>query len=343
MEGEILFINSAWKSFSSENQGTDSLTGVRSNYFQVCDTTVGEEAKMASSAKHGIQQVVENDAQVFEMEYPCHSPSEHRWFILQANKVLNYPDLTLVAHIDITNRKMAELEIEKNYRQSVIINERLHTTLHKIVHDIQNPLSGIIGLVDLSKSETDLKVLNDYLGLIEEGSNDLSRFVKDTLKHLAKADKSERIAVEALIANYAHTVTPLLNSQAIKLHYNVNQVGEFSTNQSEFRSILSNLVSNAIKYSDLQKTKRLITVDFASDAHMGILTVQDNGIGIKEENISKIMNRNFQIQSSWAGVGLGLLMVTKSLINIWRSIKITSEFGEGSEFRVEIPNQGPKA
>lgn len=203
MEGEILFTNKAWNSFSSQNQGTDSLTGEHINYFKICDSTQGNEATMASSAKHGIQQVVGNDLSIFEMEYPCHSPNENRWFILRANKILNYPDLTLVAHIDITNRKIAELEVEKNYKQSIILNERIHTTLHKIVHDIQNPLSGIIGLVDLSKSETDLKVLNEYLGLIEEGSNDLSMFVKDTLKHLATAEKIEPMDVESVISNCA--------------------------------------------------------------------------------------------------------------------------------------------
>ena len=339
MEGEIIFTNQAWKSFSAENGGTVALTGATANYFQVCDATQGDEAKMADTAKHGIQQVVKDDLKIFEMEYPCHSPSENRWFILRAKKLLSYPNLTLVAHINITNRKIAELEVEKNYQKSLIINERLHTTLHKIVHDIQNPISGIIGLVDLSKSETDLTILNEYLGLIEEGSNDLSLFVKDTLKHLSTAEKSERINFEEVISNYINSVKQLITSHGIELQYAVDQTGEFSTDHSEFRSILSNLVSNAIKYSDRHKPKRFINIHFTSNVHTGVLKVQDNGIGIREENISKIMNRNFQVKSSKPGIGLGMHMVAKSLINIGGSIKIHSDFGQGSEFVVTIPNQ----
>ena len=86
-----------------------------------------------------------------------------------------------MAHIDITNRKIAELEVEKNYSKSLNINERLHATLYRIVHDIQNPLSSIMGLVDLSKSESDTKTLKKYLEIIEKGSTNLSSFVKETL------------------------------------------------------------------------------------------------------------------------------------------------------------------
>lgn len=141
----------------------------------------------------------------------------------------------------------------------------------------------------------------------------------------------------------AHSIKSLLYSERIVLTYQVKQVSDFCTNPSEFRSILSNLVSNAIKYSDLHKSKRNITINFSSDSITGVLIVRDNGIGIKDENISKIMKRNFQVTTSTSGIGLGLHMVATSLNNIGGSIKITSEFGEGSEFRIEIPNERSKA
>ena len=339
-EGAILFTNKTWNSFSTENNGNASCTGVNTNYFTVCDNATGQEAEMANTAKTGILRVVENAMNIFEMEYPCHSPNQNRWFILRANKIINHPQLTLLAHIDITNRKQAELQVEKNYTQSVMINDRLHTTLYKIVHDIQNPLSGIIGLVGLTKSETDIQVLNEYLELIEEGSHDLSEFVKDTLRHLSTSEDVESVSVQNVVSQYLNSIKHLSHSKNINIEHTVDQNSEFYSNEIEFRSIFSNLVSNALKYSDDRKPEKTIQIHFSSDKNHGVLTVKDNGIGIKKDELSKIMQRNYQVDGhSKDGVGLGLHMVEKSLFSLGGSIEINSEFGVGTEFIVKIPNR----
>ncbi|RXJ50220.1 HAMP domain-containing histidine kinase [Gelidibacter gilvus] len=339
-EGAILFTNKTWNSFSTENNGNASCTGVNTNYFTVCDNATGQEAEMANTAKTGILRVVENAMNIFEMEYPCHSPNQNRWFILRANKIINHPQLTLLAHIDITNRKQAELQVENNYTQSVMINDRLHTTLYKIVHDIQNPLSGIIGLVGLTKSETDIQVLNEYLELIEEGSHDLSEFVKDTLRHLSTSENVESVDVQNVVSQYLNSIKHLALSKNINIVHTVDQNSEFYSNEIEFRSIFSNLVSNALKYSDDRKAEKTIQIHFSSDTDHGVLTVKDNGIGIKKEELSKIMKRNYQVDGhSKDGVGLGLHMVEKSLFSLGGSIEINSEFGVGTEFIVKIPNR----
>lgn len=340
LAGEILFTNKAWNAFSAQNMGDASCTGINNNYLHICETVEGEESKMATDAKYGIQQVIDKEVEVFELEYPCHSPTENRWFILRASNILTNPDLTLVAHINMTNRKNAELEIEKNYNMSLIINDRLHTTLYKIVHDIQNPLSGIIGLIDLSKSESDINTLNEYLELIEEGSNNLSLFVKATLKHISTSEESQTVDVHHMLSDYLSSIKQLIVSNAIDVRLDIQQPGEFHTNVIEFRSILSNLISNAIKYSDERKSKKFIVVKFSSNQHRGILKVEDNGVGITEEDLSKVTQRNYQVkQQSKSGVGLGLYMVEKSVINLGGSIKINSDFGMGSEFIVDIPNR----
>lgn len=221
ISGDIIFTNKAWRSFSVENRGDDLYTGANNNYFSNIEMVEGEEIKIANDAKFGIQQVIDKKLERFELEYPCHSPSESRWFILRASQIITHPELTLLAHINITNRKNAELEIEKNYTQSLIINERLNTTLYKIVHDIQNPLSGIIGLIDLSKSERDINTLNDYLKLIEESCSNLSTFVIETLSHLSKSDESQSIHFGSMIHECLDTVDHLLKLNGIHLKLDV--------------------------------------------------------------------------------------------------------------------------
>lgn len=339
-EGQIIFTNKAWRDFSAENRGDDASTGVNNNYLSTCEAVKGEETRMAMDAKTGIQQVIDRKFDKFELEYPCHSPTEKRWFILRVTQVLENPDLTLMAHINITNRKMAELEIEKNYKQSLILNERLQTTLQKIVHDIQNPLASIMGLINLSKSENDKESVREYLDLIGKGSANLRSFVKDTLKHIASIGDVQAISMEQIVTKYLETIPHLLNQNAIELKLDIQQDGNFYTNENELQSILSNLVSNAIKYSDPLKSNKFIALHFKSDENKGVLQVADNGLGIKKEDIPKLMNRNYQVnQESSEGVGLGLFLVQKSIRNLEGFIKINSDIGVGTTFTIEIPNK----
>lgn len=338
--GEIIFTNKAWGQFSIENMGDDLYTGINNNYLSTCDTVIGDELKMANDAKFGIQQVIDKKQEIFELEYPCHSPTEKRWFILRASEVLVNPELTLLAHINITNRKKAELEIEKNYKKSLVINERLHTTLYKIVHDIQNPLSGIIGLIDLSKSESDIDTINEYLELIEEGSSNLSTFVKETLKHISTSEESKSINVTRLINKCLDDVHYIVKSNGIDIKLDIHQKEEFHTNAIEFQSILSNLIGNAAKYFDGMKHEKHIIISFSSDSEKAILSIEDNGIGIKKEDIPQLVQFNYQVKKDTStGVGLGLYMVQKSIDLIGGSLKISSEFGVGSKFIIEIPNR----
>ena len=338
--GQIIFTNKAWRTFSKENAGNDLYTGPNNNYLITCDTVIGEELKLADDASFGIQEVIDKKRDFFELEYPCHSPQEDRWFILRASQVLTYPELTLLTHINITNRKLAELEIEKNYIKSLVINERIHTTLYKIVHDIQNPLSGIIGLVDLLKSEKDIKTINTYLELIDEGSSNLSVFVTETLKHLSNSNNSESINVTKKINKSLEDVQHLLRSNNIATKLNIHQKSEFHTNAIEFQSILSNLIGNAAKYFDASKTDKYIIISFSASSEKAILSVEDNGIGINEEDIPQLIEFQYQVKKdSKNGVGLGLFMVQKSIDLIGGSLKITSELGVGSKFIVEIPNK----
>lgn len=336
--GKILYTNKAWRSFSLENMGNNSYTD--DNYLTICDTVKGEESKMAKDANIGIKKVINGELDIFEMEYPCHSPTENRWFILRASKVIANPELTLLAHINITNRKIAELEVEKNYIKSLVINERLNTTLYKIVHDIQNPLSGIIGLIALSKSENDTKVLNKHLEMIEKGSANLNLFVQETLKHISTSEETQSVNVNSITTEYLETIEPLLRLNSIDIKLDIQQKGEFYTNAIEFRSILSNLISNLIKYCDKMKSDKFIKIKFSSDSNRAVFKVEDNGVGIKKEDVPKLMQRNYQVNKKTSdGVGLGLFMVEKSVILLGGTININSNFGIGTEFIVKIPNR----
>ncbi|MGK0280139.1 MAG: signal transduction histidine kinase, partial [Litorivivens sp.] len=116
------------------------------------------------------------------------------------------------------------------------------------------------------------------------------------------------------------------------------QAGEFVSNKVEFRSVLSNLVGNAAKYRDVKKDENFIEISFLSNDSGAVLIVKDNGIGIEEEHLPKLMEYSYKADKESAdGEGFGLFMVSQSLAIIGGTVELTSKFGVGTEFRIELP------
>lgn len=110
VDGVILKVNSAWTAFTLENNGSHSLAaGVGINYLEVCQSVHGSSAEEALATYKGIRDVFAGEQQEFSLEYPCHSPTEQRWFLMTVTPFKETNDYVVVSHLDITQRKQAEL------------------------------------------------------------------------------------------------------------------------------------------------------------------------------------------------------------------------------------------
>jgi PAS domain S-box-containing protein len=127
--GTILFTNRAWREFAGAGP-TDQRDMVGVNYFGSTDT---EGDEYASEALEGLRSVVDGEQDLFTYEYPCHSPEEKRWFLMRATALADSDQgRVVVAHIDITQRKLAELEADRRLAEI----ERLTGRLHGLVGDV---------------------------------------------------------------------------------------------------------------------------------------------------------------------------------------------------------------
>lgn len=343
-QGSILFVNRAWKLFSQANNGNEEETNIGVNYLSVCDGVVGNECSLTTEASSGIRQVIARERDMFELEYPCHSPSEHRWFILRASKHLTDSNLTLIIHVDITNRKLSEIEAIRNKDTIQIINKRLHSSVYKIVHDIQGPLSSIIGLINISKQESDIDSLKVHLNLINRSSTNLNSFITETLQYITTSAAYAYVDFEKLLHKEIESLEPLLTAQSIKVKIDLEENTVFYTNPVEFRSVFANILTNAIKYCDQEESEKIINIFFRVKKNKVVLKIKDNGIGIAKEDILKLFEPNFQVnKEASAGVGLGLFMVKQSVDLLEGTISVTSDLNIETEFTVEIPNNKSEA
>ncbi|RQH01321.1 bacterio-opsin activator domain-containing protein [Natrarchaeobius oligotrophus] len=126
-EGEILLTNRSWREFGPDDDPDDHV-GV--DYIAAATTDDDEHARRAVD---GLERVIAGERETFAMEYPCHSPQEKRWFLMRANRFTVDGEVRAsVIHLDITDRKLAELAAEESAEQLRAERRTLERVLERV-------------------------------------------------------------------------------------------------------------------------------------------------------------------------------------------------------------------
>lgn len=117
-ESHILDVNDQWRQFGYDNAYPDTDYGVGANYLAICEAASGEHADEATAACKGLHAVLDGGRDTFTLEYPCHAPEQQRWFRLMAKRLQDTGGqageaAAVVMHVDVTERKLAELELNR--------------------------------------------------------------------------------------------------------------------------------------------------------------------------------------------------------------------------------------
>jgi hypothetical protein len=105
--GTIVAVNKAWKRFAKDNGAELGKVLEGANYLGVCDGATGEQSEYARSFAEGLRSVLAGTEERFSMEYPCHSPTQRRWFMGRVGRLADGDaPLALVAHENVTDRRV---------------------------------------------------------------------------------------------------------------------------------------------------------------------------------------------------------------------------------------------
>jgi two-component system NtrC family sensor kinase len=111
--GTIVAVNEAWRDFAVTNGAILSKVMEGANYLRVCDSAKGDQSEHAAAFAEGIRSVFSGRREGFEMEYPCHSPTEERWFVGRVMLFRNGSSpQAVVVHENITERKRMEQQLK---------------------------------------------------------------------------------------------------------------------------------------------------------------------------------------------------------------------------------------
>jgi PAS domain S-box-containing protein len=138
-EGVIVAVNAPWQQFAKQNGLVSGYpapsTGIGSNYLAMCEVSDDAESdNTALNARQGIQAVLSGNLPSFTLEYPCHSPDEQRWFSLSATPFGKTGQGVVVSHINITERKLAEISLSLSQINLQEKSQRLESVSRRLVN-----------------------------------------------------------------------------------------------------------------------------------------------------------------------------------------------------------------
>ena len=266
-----------------------------------------------------------------EVELSINVNNEEKHFLISGSKMDSTNEYIVVISDISSLRKLEDL------RKNLISD---------ISHEIKTPVSVIrAGSETLhSGSIKDPKVASKFTKSILDNSERLSEMIDDLLE-LEKIEfgglvtKKEKIIPHKEINKILSTIEALLVEKKLVVKNDINEDLILRTDKESFRSIFSNLLNNAIKYSP---TGSKIVFNAAKKQKSIVISIKDNGYGIEKNSIKRVFERFYRSSKARAhtkGTGLGLALVKQLSSRIGANVKVESQINVGSEFFVSFQDK----
>ena len=264
-----------------------------------------------------------------------------KWF--QDNGVPKPDRLTVIGTlINIDERKKTEEQLTLRNAQLAKTNEELDRFVYSASHDMRAPLSSMQGLIFLAEKASSPDEIKDCFDRMKSRVGVMEGFIKkltDYSRNSRLQIDLKEIQLHDLIKEIIDPLVYSFNIGKIDVQNRVASDLSISSDPHRLRIILSNLVANAINYSDALKPKREIIIETVQSNTNWSLTVRDNGIGISEEHLPKIFDMFYRASGTSEGSGLGLYIVKETVNKLGGTISVQSKVGEGSDFTITLPCQ----
>lgn len=279
--------------------------------------------------------------QVMETQIPVQATIEV--YVPQAK----YLDVSILSFQDSLAKDLSYLVLLYDITQI----RRLETVRSEFVanasHELRTPVTAIKGFAEtlLAGALKDKKAALKFVNIIAKESNRLEIIIEDILE-LSRVEKRDTLPEKAsfnvlpVVEHIVEFLAQKLTEKQINLEIFVDEGLQIYANQQRFEQILTNLVDNAINYSE--ETSQ-IAIRIKQKKRSVQVQVSDTGIGIPASELDRIFERFYRVDKARSrnsgGTGLGLSIVRNLVQMMDGEINVTSELGKGSTFTVNLPNK----
>lgn len=254
---------------------------------------------------------------------------------------LGKSELLFVNIQDITSTKKAERILTLKNTELQKTNAELDHFVYSTSHELRAPLVSVLGLINLLETETDEREQVMYVKLMKESIHKLDLIIHDIIDYSRNARfevKVSPIDFDFLLEKTINNLQYLPEVGKIDLRLKVRNDGMFFSDKRRVEVILSNLVSNSLKFYNPETDQPLVEVLVQTNPRQALIRVEDNGRGIPETHLPRIFEMFFRGYEQSTGSGIGLYIVKEIVEKLNGSIQVESTEGQGTVFTVKIPN-----
>ena len=296
--GVILAVNRAWEAATLAGGGDPAATGVGVNYLEVGERAAQVDAT-AEEAVAGLRAVLAGEAEQFQLEYPCPTPEELRWFRMEVSPFADRSG-AVILHTDITALRRAVDRAEALVRSK-------DELIASISHELRTPLAAVLGFSDLLLTVDAVRPeeRQELLGTIAREARDMAAIVEDLLV-AARADigvlavRKERVRLEEEVRR---VVAALQIPAGVDLQI-TGSCPDALADAARVRQVIRNLLTNAFRYGGPQ-----VEVVLGSEDHQAVIEVRDDGEGLPPDQWESIFQpyyRAHHVAGTTGAIGLGL-------------------------------------
>jgi PAS domain S-box-containing protein len=230
-------------------------------------------------------------------------------------------------------------EIKRAQERILAATTELETYIYKSSHDLHAPLSSILGLINVSRTEIFDPVAVRYFQMIESQAKKLDTARVEFIKAMQIKDASifdEEVHINAVVGDILDGLREERGFSRLRINVNVAPDETLIGNEFLMRTILENLIENSIKYQDYNRDDSVLKIDLRRKHLSTELIVEDNGVGIDPAMHDKVFNMCYRASDSSNGSGLGLYLVKKAVEKLDAKMSLVSSPGKGTRFTLSF-------
>lgn len=251
-----------------------------------------------------------------------------------------------VAYVsDVSQFKEQGMRLEAQNNKLVKMNEELDRFVYSATHELRAPLTSIQGLIELIRGENQSVAVERLLKLQERSIEKLDSYIRKIVHHSHNKSENvnrEEVDFRTLLENLREEVLESNSCPDADITLDVRQKTAFYSDNNRLRVILTNVLLNALQFSDPKKDRPKVIMRVRAGVIRTFIEVQDNGIGLPDDLHERVFDMFFRASIRSKGSGLGLYIAREMIEKLGGEIELDSNLGEGTTVRIQLPSLSPE-